>query len=295
MGPEILPRSAWAGPDRPPGPLLDEAPGDVRFLLVHHSVNDNAYGEEAVAGLLRSIYDTHTRDKGWPDVAYNFFVDRFGRIWEGRAGSAERPVRGDATGGSQGFALLCCSLGDHRTEPPSPPARDAFVALLAHLAEREGVDVTPGATATFTSRGSNLHPAGTVVTTPTIAGHRDMSATECPGDAAYGWVTGELRTAVAERRAPVAPTTTTTTTSTTSTTVPVAPSSTTGPAPTTVAGSAGEEARAPGRPARPPAEAGTPTWWAPLGIGTVTAAGLGGLIALRRRTDRSPHPPRRRP
>jgi N-acetylmuramoyl-L-alanine amidase len=185
---QVHPRDAW-GSDLPvKGPLAVEAPGDVRFLLVHHSASSNAYERAAVAIQIRAFYKLHTSTKGWPDVAYNFLVDRFGGIWEGRAGSLTAPVRGDATGGSQGFALLCCFIGDHRDIPPSPEATGAMVRLLPWLAGQYCIDTSPGATTSFVSRGSTRWPAGSHVTTSTIAGHRDMSLTECPGNAAYALV-----------------------------------------------------------------------------------------------------------
>jgi hypothetical protein len=196
--PAIHPRADW-GADLPPKGTLDpERPEDVRFLLVHHSVSVNDYPAEAVPEELRSFYRLHTApDKGWADIAYNFLVDRFGGIWEGRAGSIEAPVKGDATGGSQGFALLCCFIGDHRTAAPSAEAQSSMVSLLAWLAERYRIDPRPGATASFVSRGSNRWPAGAPVTTTTIAGHRDMSKTACPGDAAYRLVRNDFPTLVA--------------------------------------------------------------------------------------------------
>jgi hypothetical protein len=176
----------------------------VRFLLVHHTAGPNEYGPDAVTDLLRGIYRFHTGpDKGWPDVAYNFFVDRYGGVWEGRTGSLTSPVKGDATGGSQGFALLCCFLGTHTDTPPTAEAQAAMVGLLAWLADTYGIDTTPGATASFVSRGSSNHPAGAPVTTPTISGHRDMSATTCPGDAAYALVTGSFPASVTAANATV--------------------------------------------------------------------------------------------
>ncbi len=158
----------------------------MRFLLVHHTASSNAYSEAAVPSLLRGFYDYHTSSaKGWPDIAYNFLVDRYGRVWEGRTGSLNGPVKGDATGGSQGFALLACFIGDHSVQAPTAAAQDAMGRLLRSLAGRYGIDLRPGVTTTFTSRGSSRYPAGTVVTTPTISGHRDMSYTTCPGDACY--------------------------------------------------------------------------------------------------------------
>lgn len=185
--PAILPRASWGAVLPPVGPVEVEAPGDVRFLLVHHTASGNDYGQDDVAGLLQSFHRAHTSpEKGWPDIAYNFMVDRFGRTWEGRAGSIAGPVKGSATGGSQGFAQLCCFIGNHELAPPTPDAQAAMVALLGWLADRYGINVA-GQTS-FTSRGSNRFPAGTPVTTSTIAGHRDMSQTVCPGVFGYDLV-----------------------------------------------------------------------------------------------------------
>lgn len=185
-GHSILPRDVW-GADLPPtGEMEPEAPEDVRFLLVHHSASPNDYAAEQSIRYLRSFYRYHTSaEKGWPDIAYNFLVDRHGQIFEGRHGSLESPVRGDATGGSQGFALLACFIGDHREVAPTPEAQSAMVALLAWLADTYEIDPRPDSKVEFISRGSNLHPEGATVVTPTITGHRTMSRTTCPGDQAF--------------------------------------------------------------------------------------------------------------
>ena len=191
IGPDhlIWPRDVW-GADLPPkGDVLTEAPEDVRFLLVHHSASPNEYSADESIGYLRSFYRYHTSsEKGWPDIAYNFLVDRHGQIFEGRQGSIDSPVRGDATGGSQGFALLTCFIGDHRDVTPTEEAQAAMVALLAWLGGTYQIETKPGATVEFVSRGSNLHPEGKLVTTPTITGHRTMSRTTCPGDRAFDLV-----------------------------------------------------------------------------------------------------------
>jgi hypothetical protein len=197
--PEILSRSAW-GQDLPvTGEIVVEE--DVRFLLVHHTASTNDYGPDEVVDQIQEFYRFHTGpEKGWPDVAYNFFVDRFGTIWEARAGSIDGPVRGDATGGSQGFALLCSLIGDHAEVEVSPEASGSLVKLLAWLAERHDLDTSPGATVDFVSRGSNRWPAGTAVTAATISGHRDMSLTTCPGDFAYDLIPAVLPSLVSAVR-----------------------------------------------------------------------------------------------
>ncbi len=184
-GVEVRPRDVWGAGLKPTKPLSEEAAGDVRFLLVHHTASGNGYAKAEVPRLLQGFYALHTGDRSWGDIAYNFLIDRFGQVWEGRTGSLKGPVKADATGGSQGFAQLACFIGDHTTQPPSAEALDAMGKLLGALAGRYGIDVSPPATATFVSRGSNLHPAGKKVTTPTIAAHREMSKTTCPGDACF--------------------------------------------------------------------------------------------------------------
>jgi hypothetical protein len=175
----IQPRDAW-GADLPPkAPSRPETP---RFLLVHHTASSNTY--RSARDVIRSTYAWQTSAaKGWSDVCYQFFVGRDGDVWEGRAGALTRPVVADATGGSQGWAQLVCLLGDFSAAQPTTAAYDSLVRVLAWLALRDQLDVRPDATTTFVSRGSQRWPAGTVVSTPTIAAHRDMSYTACPGDA----------------------------------------------------------------------------------------------------------------
>lgn len=194
--PVIRPRSAWANATTPVrGVLATEAASDVLFALVHHTETANSYAAAQVPGLLRSFYRYHV-SKGWPDIAYNFLVDRYGRIWEGRVGSLHHPVIPSATGGSQGFSQIACWIGNHRAAPPTAAAEQSMISLLALLCRRYDVDTSPGATVTFTSRGSNRWPRGARVTTRTIEGHRRMSLTDCPGDAAYAVVGSGFQSAV---------------------------------------------------------------------------------------------------
>lgn len=195
---DIVPRDEWGGDLPPTGALQVEE--DVRFLLVHHTAGSNDYAQDDVPSLLRGIYRFHTGEKGWPDVAYNFFVDRYGGVWEGRTGSLTQAIRTDATGGSQGWAVLCCFLGDHSSQAPTAEATASMTSLLASLADRHDIDTSPGALVTFTSRGSNRWPEGDLVEAATISAHRDMSLTECPGDVGYALVRERLPTEVTAMR-----------------------------------------------------------------------------------------------
>ena len=68
--------------------------------------------------------------------------------------------------------------------------QESVVRLIAFLAHRDSIDLTAGATASFTSRGSNRFPAGTPMTVRTVSGHRDCTLTTCPGDVGYSPIPG---------------------------------------------------------------------------------------------------------
>lgn len=175
-GLSVYPRDVWGRDLRPRREFEDE---DVRFLLVHHTATSSY--PRSVRNTIRSIYRYHTRARGWGDLCYNFIIGPNGSVWEGRAGSMDRAVRADATGGSQGFAQLVCVIGNYQVDQPSRASYASLVKVLAWLADRHAVDTSPGATTTFVSRGSNRWAKGRTITTHTITGHRSMSQTSCPG------------------------------------------------------------------------------------------------------------------
>jgi hypothetical protein len=287
--PVINPRSAWAA-DRSPKTELNEE--EVRFLIVHHSASNNGHRGSDVPAILRGFYDFHTGpSRGWADIAYNFLIDVDGGIWEGRAGSIDGPVAGDATGGNQGFTQLVCLIGNFDAASPSPAALGSLVELLAWLAERYDVSTTPGTEIAFISRGSNLHPAGAEVKTPTITGHRAMSQTSCPGEELNGYVVAGLSADVEARRVGLTSTTSstalTTTTTTTTATTTTARATTTSPAPTST--TFPSTSSAPGRPPTTPplaTEDGDlpPSGW--VSAASVVGLTLGGLLVWRHRRMR---------
>lgn len=293
----INPRSAW-GADLPPKGGFDTE--DVRFLIVHHSASHNGHSAADVPEILRGWYHFHTGpDKGWPDIAYNFIIDSEGGIWEGRQGSLDGPVAGSATGGNQGFTQLVCVIGDTNQAAPTAAALSSLVSTLAWLGDRYDVATAPGSQVTFTSRGSNLWPSGMSVTTPTIAGHRDMSQTSCPGSNLYSYVSGSLTADVEAARGgseppatttTAAPTTTaptTTTTTTAPTTTPTVATTTTVPAPPTTVGAT--STTIPSAPSSTPMalDTGTSASGAPTGLivagASILLAGAGVLAWRSRR------------
>jgi hypothetical protein len=170
--PKIYSRAQWGANER----LRDK--GSLRYFevhagFVHHTVNANDYTRSQVPGILRSIYAYHTRSRGWSDVGYNFLVDRFGRIWEGRYGGVDRPVVGAHTLGFNDNAFAMSAIGNFEVRQPSQALVQAYGALFAWKLSLHGVDAS-STKQYVTSRSFKA-----------INGHRDAGSTACPGRYLY--------------------------------------------------------------------------------------------------------------
>jgi hypothetical protein len=167
--PQILARSQWGADESLRG---DPSYGIVRAGFVHHTVNANDYNAAQVPAIIRGIYAFHVRSRGYKDVGYNFLVDRFGRIWEGRYGGIDRAVVGAHTLGYNSTAFAMAAIGTFTTKTPPSAVLDAYGRLFAWKMTIHDVDATGPANINGETR-------------PAISGHRDVYSTECPGDALY--------------------------------------------------------------------------------------------------------------
>ncbi|RIQ28196.1 hypothetical protein DY240_09160 [Jiangella rhizosphaerae] len=168
--PTIRSRAQWGADET----LRAEPPefGVVHGAFVHHTVSANAYAAEDVPAMIRSIYSFHVRSRGWNDIGYNFIVDRFGRLWEGRYGGVTRAVVGAHTQGYNDDAFAVSALGTYQDTPPSNALLRATSSLIGWKFDVHGVN--PLRAADYD--GERWTP---------IAGHRDAAATACPGDELY--------------------------------------------------------------------------------------------------------------
>ena len=156
--------------------------------FVHHTVNANNYTKDQVPGIIRSIYAYHTQSKGWSDIGYNFLVDKFGRIWEGRYGGVDRPVVGAHTLGYNDYAFAMSAIGNFETAQPTSAMVNAYGKLFAWKLSLHGVD----AASTRQKVGPRYFRA--------INGHRDAGSTACPGRYLYAKIP-EIRRLAAQYQA----------------------------------------------------------------------------------------------
>ena len=183
--PPIIARSAWAQGHAPPRhtPLY----GTVMLAFVHHSETPNGYGPGEVPSILQSIFDYHRYVRGYFDIAYNFAVDAFGRIWEARAGGIDLPIVGAHAGGYNEESTGMVLLGSFMDVVPPPAAIGALEHLLAWKLSLHGIPVVGRATVEVAAYDAFYTPfaPGAHVSLPRIAGHRDGDLTNCPGNAFY--------------------------------------------------------------------------------------------------------------
>jgi hypothetical protein len=185
--PPLITREEWGAEPfiGTPSPLANPS---YDYMTFHHAAGYSATTLAEGIAQVKAIQDLHQEVRGWSDIGYQFLIDRGGRLYQGRpfmtdAGSLEElPVLalgahvGGANTGNIGVSLLGCyhpPEGSYCEQVITPEAWDTYVTLFAFLAERYGVP------------------------TDRIRGHRDFSATACPGDNNYVLLT-ELRTEMLE-------------------------------------------------------------------------------------------------
>jgi uncharacterized protein with LGFP repeats len=182
--PHIISRERWGAKPR----LMNCTPDVAPFLtnaFVHHTAGSNSYSRAQADDAVRGIYAYHTQVRGWCDIGYNFLVDRYGDVFEGRSGGITNDVIGAA---QMGFNVGAFSVAVIGTFDAAAPPRAAIRALEHLLAWRLDVaHVSPSSRQSMTSGGGSTtrYRRGTTVRLHAISGHRDTGLTDCPGARLY--------------------------------------------------------------------------------------------------------------
>ncbi len=183
--PPIVSRAAWGSPE--PNSSVGWPPSykEWKKIALHDTLTVN--DDPDPASTMRAIWYYHAKSLGWGDIGYNYLIDPYGNIYEGRFGG-ENVTGGHVLGcynpGSIGIALL----GDFRYTDVSPAMQSALVDLLAAKTFQHNID--PLGSGDFGGydqydRGAYWH-----LWLPNIFAHRDVSRScgnthSDPGDYAY--------------------------------------------------------------------------------------------------------------
>ncbi len=180
--PSIVPRLSW-GADESIRRGPPSYASSLRFAVVHHTAGRSDYTRTEAAAIVKGIQLYHVQSNGWNDIGYNFLVDRFGTIYEGRYGGIDKNVVGAHAQGFNTGSVGVAVLGTYGSSAPSRAAQDALAGLLAWRLDLVHVD--PLGLLTVISGGNERFASGLPVLLRTVSGHRDTGFTECPGDALY--------------------------------------------------------------------------------------------------------------
>ena len=141
---------------------------------------------------------TTCKANGWNDIGYNFLVDKYGQIFEGRYGGIDEACDRRACPGLQ--HRLGRGGGDRRLQlDRNLPGRAGRTGLAARVAPRPRSTSTRSPASCGSRPGNPRYAAGRAVTLNAISGHRDVYPTSCPGQSLYAQLPS-IRAAVAQER-----------------------------------------------------------------------------------------------
>jgi flagellar hook assembly protein FlgD len=181
--PPIVRRPGW-GADETIVRATPSFADSLELSVVHHTAGTNSYSASQSAAIVRGIQRYHVLSNGWNDIGYNYLVDKYGRIFEGRGGGLIQNVIGAHAQGFNTGSVGVAVLGTYGSGRISTAARNAVQRLLAWRLDAGHVD--PVSLLNFTSYGNDRFPPGRVVRLRAVSGHRDTGYTSCPGNALYG-------------------------------------------------------------------------------------------------------------
>jgi len=180
--PPVVRRSGWRADEsivRAKPSVVDR----LEFAVVHHTAGRNGYSPAESAAIVRGIELFHVKGNGWNDIGYNFLVDKYGTVFEGRGGGVDRNVVGAHAEGFNTGSVGVALIGDYSGTSVPKAAEDALARLLAWRLDIAHVD--PLSTLTHASGGNPRFGTGLPVFLRAISGHRDTGFTTCPGGTLY--------------------------------------------------------------------------------------------------------------
>lgn len=148
---------------------LTQLSKDPTKIVIHHTAtsNSNATTKAAAYKLAYTIQGWHMNSNGWADSGQHFTVSRGGFIMEGRHTSLKHlksgngMVQGAHAPGANTNGIGIENEGTFTSKLPPKAQWNALVSLCAYICKQYGIKPSQ------------------------IFGHRDFSATACPGNDFY--------------------------------------------------------------------------------------------------------------
>jgi len=180
--PKIIYRSQWGADEKKVISPAEYARTDK--FIIHHTASSKLVPDSDGSGeyknMVNNIFLYHLNGRGWNDIGYNYLIDPNGNIYEGRSGgnSVIGVHAGSYNTGSIGISVLGTYGGNVKGEYLSNSLTYNIIKslekLIGWVAANNSIDLNK--INGQNSKGKNLDG---------VVGHRDVGATNCPGDELY--------------------------------------------------------------------------------------------------------------
>ncbi len=176
--PYVIPRSIWLEPYYG---TQSYTPTIIypTHVVMHHGASPDTYTD--AAAVVRSYWNYHVNTLGWSDIGYNYLIDKYGNIYQGRKNSdiAGQDVRGAHAGASNDESIGVNFLGNADVTTPTSVQLNSLYDFLGWWFDTRGYDPTTSAPITLQSGGTEVRNR--------ICGHKDVNVggTSCPGTVMY--------------------------------------------------------------------------------------------------------------
>lgn len=189
VAPPVVTRAQWGG-DSGCKPRAKAVYGEVLVTLVHHTVSTNSYSAAEAPNVVLGICRYHRNSNKWNDIGYNLVIDRFGTIYEGRAGGVDKAVIGAHAQGYNGQTAGIALVGTFTGVAPPTATIDSLRTVLKWKLALAGITRNERAALISTGGALNRFKYGRTIFMRPISGHRDVGATSCPGNGLYSLLPG---------------------------------------------------------------------------------------------------------
>ena len=198
--PKLITRAQWGANES----WRNQDPGMGTKIIagfLHHTASTNNYSADQGPAQMRNLYSYYTRSLHYKDLAYNFLVDKYGNVYEGRSGcprvvkttcdGPSRPAIGAHTAGMNVNTFAISAIGNFQEASPGADALasmdEAIAGLMAWKIAPYGLDPKVIANIPVGSDPHHLsrYREGDIAHVLTISGHRDVGQTVCPGKYLY--------------------------------------------------------------------------------------------------------------
>ncbi|MDD3190513.1 MAG: N-acetylmuramoyl-L-alanine amidase [Candidatus Pacebacteria bacterium] len=187
--PKIISREDWGADE---SKMTWEAEyADIKTFIIHHTASttlkEDSDGSGKYKEMVQNIYNYHTNGKLWKDgngssytgfgdVGYNYLIDPEGNIYEGRDGG-NGVIGGHASGfneGSVGISVIGTYQEDSNYDANklSNSILTSLGKLIGWIAANNNININK----TIEFKGKTIDG---------VVGHKDVTATLCPGNVLY--------------------------------------------------------------------------------------------------------------